>query len=69
MMAHKNHCENQLCLLSSQQLADVERQLPQSTSSTTEAKRRPRERRKICKPPLSEAGMVQETLPGLTWPK
>lgn len=35
MMAHKNHCENQLCLLSSQQLADVERQLPQSTSSTT----------------------------------
>jgi hypothetical protein len=67
-MPHANKRYEQLCLLSPMEKTEVERERPHSLSCTSEAESVPRAR-KVCKPPLSEAGMIQEKLPGITWPE
>ncbi len=68
-MPHENDRDDQLRLLSPQQLAELEVERRPSQIRPREGETAPRASRGVRKASLSEETTLQEKLPGLTWPE
>ena len=68
-MAHENNEAEQLSLISPAELAELEVEAGLSRTWMQGEEMASRAGCGVRRPPLSEAGVVQAKLPGLTWPK